>query len=49
LIILIIMFLSKHFNSPLITWHYYLLMKTKLIPLIYHKSCIRYSIFKHNV
>jgi UDP-N-acetylglucosamine pyrophosphorylase len=28
---------------------YSLLIKTKLIPFIYHKNCIRCSIFKHNV
>jgi hypothetical protein len=27
---------------------YSLLIKTKSIPLIYHKNCIRYSIFEHN-
>jgi hypothetical protein len=25
-----------------------LLIKTKLIPFIYHKKCIRYSVFKYS-
>jgi hypothetical protein len=42
-------FLSKHFNSSLVICDtMFFDDKTELIPIIYHKNCIRYSIFKHN-
>jgi hypothetical protein len=45
----IMTFLSKHFNLSLVVCDtIFFADRTELIPLIYHKYCIRYIIFKHS-
>jgi hypothetical protein len=41
--------MSKHFNASLVVCEtIFFADRTELIPLIYHKYCIMYSIFKRN-